>query len=121
QLVPASAVLDVSDADFSFLTTRPPPRSTVRPYTTLFRSRHEYGGTHRHGDPDAVGMYRSRDVLHDVVDGEARVDLAAGAVDEQRSEEHTSELQSRENLVCRLLLETKNLHDEAIRRASTNS
>src|SRR5215475_15160133 len=66
---------------FFFLMIRRPPRSTLFPYTTLFRSAAERAHQrHRHGDRG-----------HE-----------AG-----RSEEHTSELQSRENLVCRLLLEKK--------------
>src|SRR6266446_8799378 len=70
---------------FFFLMIRRPPRSTLFPYTTLFRS--------RLGHP--VG---SVDRLVARLDGE-----------EARSEEHTSELQSPCNLVCRLLLEKKKL------------
>src|SRR5436309_4593480 len=73
---------------FFFLLTRPPPRSTLFPYTTLFRS-------HVAGPP--------QDVLTPSGGGAQRL----GAVIIMRSEEHTSELQSRENLVCRLLLEKK--------------
>src|SRR2546422_5829581 len=68
---------------FFFLMIRRPPRSTLFPYTTLFRSpvsgRDQGGHRHRHG----------------------------AGVDGGRSEEHTSELQSRLHLVCRLLLEKK--------------
>src|SRR2546421_7038086 len=73
---------------------RRPPRSTLFPYTTLFRSHLER----------ALG----RGVLRGVVDEvrECRVDLRLVA-DQLRSEEHTSELQSRSDLVCRLLLEKK--------------
>src|SRR2546430_6435768 len=67
---------------------RRPPRSTLFPYTTLFRSR----------DFDRV-----EDVGDDGVGGRA-VEFGLGA---KRSEEHTSELQSQSNLVCRLLLEKK--------------
>src|SRR5436309_8793341 len=78
---------------FFFLMIRRPPRSTLFPYTTLFRSP---------GDRDAVARSAR---------GGLRAAPAAGAVAERsvgtRSEEHTSELQSRENLVCRLLLEKK--------------
>src|SRR2546427_6247378 len=64
---------------------RRPPRSTLFPYTTLFRS---------------LCRFRDADVL--------RIDRAArGLVEFGRSEEHTSELQSQSNLVCRLLLEKK--------------
>src|SRR5690606_40613308 len=95
---------------------RRPPRSTLFPYTTLFRSkRHDDGRSHqgraafryRFGSRQAHTVFQpeSRDMLHDRVDDDAgEGDGKAGG----RSEEHTSELQSRENLVCRLLLEKKN-------------
>src|SRR2546430_7424545 len=75
---------------FFFLMIRRPPRSTLFPYTTLFRSlagMHEHKDSqwhqgHSHGEPCRQGLPR-------------------------RSEEHTSELQSQSNLVCRLLLEKK--------------
>src|SRR3989449_11345824 len=73
---------------FFFLMIRRPPRSTLFPYTTLFRSR--LTGTH-------IGC----DTTHC---GACTVLLDGRAV---RSEEHTSELQSRLHLVCRLLLEKK--------------
>src|SRR5436309_12234149 len=73
---------------------RRPPRSTLFTYTTLFRSVRRRSGDGRHGA--LCGC--SRDV--DRVQGRARQSA-------ERSEEHTSELQSRENLVCRLLLEKK--------------
>src|SRR5256885_8113747 len=72
---------------------RRPPRSTLFPYTTLFRSRHGVEHAVR-GDCDVVGR-------------EAVKQHAEGKL-ERRSEEHTSELQSPCNLVCRLLLEKKN-------------
>src|SRR2546427_4372597 len=70
---------------------RRPPRSTLFPYTTLFRSRvggrqRRLGRRRRHLDPDAAARRTERI---------------------ERSEEHTSELQSQSNLVCRLLLEKK--------------
>src|SRR5256885_5102006 len=68
---------------------RRPPRSTLFPYTTLFRS----------GEADA---FEGEQVLDDRLDGAAVEEHA-----ELRSEEHTSELQSPCNLVCRLLLEKK--------------
>src|SRR5438105_10876012 len=81
---------------------RPPPRSTLFPYTTLFRS--VPGGR---GDEPAPEHGAPR--LADLHDGGRRPADAQGdqvcAVD--RSEEHTSELQSRVDLVCRLLLEKK--------------
>src|SRR2546430_11515044 len=87
---------------FFFLMIRRPPRSTLFPYTTLFRSILT---------PDG---HLDRPALREIVfsDPRARADLEAlthpaiGAAME-RSEEHTSELQSQSNLVCRLLLEKK--------------
>src|SRR3712207_7349810 len=74
---------------------RRPPRSTLFPYTTLFRSgedRTDRGGFHQHLVRDAGQQ------------PDERRDHLAGI---DRSEEHTSELQSRQYLVCRLLLEKK--------------
>src|SRR5688572_32231805 len=86
---------------------RRPPRSTLFPYTTLFRSL-QHVHPERSALPglraDGAGLPRRRRA-HDPVDhpdGE-RVELRRRA----RSEEHTSELQSQSNLVCRLLLEKK--------------
>src|SRR5206468_11927115 len=80
---------------FFFLMIRPPPRSTLFPYTTLFRSNERivdglalaFGVTFRAAPYEALGLTDP-----------------GGA---ERSEEHTSELQSRSDLVCRLLLEKK--------------
>src|SRR3712207_6979952 len=97
---------------FFFLMIRRPPRSTLFPYTTLFRSADEVGEHppgHAHRQ-HAVGEH-AREAGHlrgehlvgvqrVVVPGRARV----------RSEEHTSELQSRQYLVCRLLLEKKKIN-----------
>src|SRR2546428_8368250 len=85
---------------FFFLMIRRPPRSTLFPYTTLFRSR---GAARQHRPhrrlpevrPDVAG--RERLPPHGVEVRDRR----------HRSEEHTSELQSRSDLVCRLLLEKK--------------
>src|SRR5947199_1488520 len=74
---------------------RRPPRSTLFPYTTLFRSEN------REGIPRATEWIRHRDDLW------ARPAAASRAG--TRSEEHTSELQSLRHLVCRLLLEKKNV------------
>src|SRR5258707_10974059 len=82
---------------FFFLMIRRPPRSTLFPYTTLFRSPHCH---HRCGQCLGYRAVR-RDA---VVLGKAPV---GGEVLRPRSEEHTSELQSRQYLVCRLLLEKK--------------
>src|SRR2546426_7902241 len=72
---------------------RRPPRSTLFPYTTLFRSRHR---------PQLPELSRRR-----LPRGERPGPIAPGAPPPRRSEEHTSELQSPCNLVCRLLLEKK--------------
>src|SRR3712207_8477146 len=98
---------------FFFLMIRRPPRSTLFPYTTLFRScrrtsadsaasgRQVAGGLvgvpgrQAHGRRDARGSTRAR--------------ARGGVGGDDRSEEHTSELQSRQYLVCRLLLEKKNI------------
>src|SRR5258707_11815050 len=105
---------------FFFLMIRRPPRSTLFPYTTLFRS-----------DADDAGLRQARDLLPEIeglvvidIDGRRQFvlrqaefpgDEIPGEFDspileivaerEIRSEEHTSELQSRQYLVCRLLLE----------------
>src|SRR3712207_7888458 len=88
---------------------RRPPRSTLFPYTTLFRSLLEAeADLERHL---VVGDLAVGDVAADVGDLEP-VDVAEGLArlgDRARSEEHTSELQSRQYLVCRLLLEKKNI------------
>src|SRR2546429_4255163 len=76
---------------FFFLMIRRPPRSTLFPYTTLFRSQTVVSVK----NPMGSGISR---LLHVADEGLAFVD---------RSEEHTSELQSRLHLVCRLLLEKK--------------
>src|SRR5437588_6521166 len=74
---------------------RRPPRSTLFPYTTLFRS---VRGAYRDGRLRPRGRWGARDV---------RQGRAAGHRRPSRSEEHTSELQSHSDLVCRLLLEKK--------------
>src|SRR2546422_1787147 len=82
---------------------RRPPRSTLFPYTTLFRSRdHDRRGGERRGHVLHAQYQPDGDGLH--ADGE-RDGPRDGR--ERRSEEHTSELQSRLHLVCRLLLEKK--------------
>src|SRR5687768_17950827 len=78
---------------------RRPPRSTLFPYTTLFRSRAQLSRRHAH----ASGARCSR-----ALGGDAGVGRCLSCqVIKLRSEEHTSELQSRLHLVCRLLLEKK--------------
>src|SRR2546430_13318879 len=87
---------------FFFLMIRRPPRSTLFPYTTLFRSQHP--GV----QPQILVARRQRGArFHDpLLCGLLPLRRGAGG-DRQRSEEHTSELQSQSNLVCRLLLEKK--------------
>src|SRR3712207_8721737 len=92
---------------------RRPPRSTLFPYTTLFRSRSAGRAARRR---DSGGAARARRGAARAVQGAegdrpARRAAAAHAVGEARSEEHTSELQSSQYLVCRLLLEKTNRAD----------
>src|SRR3712207_7004195 len=99
--------------DLFFLMIRRPPRSTLFPYTTLFRSGQVAGDLHaqltgRDDDQrlrDAVAALGRRGDPLEQGDAEAEGLAGAGA----RSEEHTSELQSRQYLVCRLLLVKKKI------------
>src|SRR3712207_8304739 len=91
-----------------FLMIRRPPRSTLFPYTTLFRSQALEQQTAQ-GEVLRVIASSPTDltrVLDTITETAARITGAPGAA-LQRSEEHTSELQSRQYLVCRLLLEKK--------------
>src|SRR3712207_7917806 len=104
---------------FFFLMIRRPPRSTLFPYTTLFRSQRRHDGLsepkdHRRPSRSQHSVGRSRDshVLHRAL---SSLLCPQRSRCQPRSEEHTSELQSRQYLVCRLLLEKKktnrtNLH-----------
>src|SRR5260221_6548236 len=88
-----------------FLMIRRPPRSTLFPYTTLFRSRRRAPGEHE--DQREALKYGQRGraravVVHHALPVFQRLTLI-------RSEEHTSELQSHSDLVCRLLLEKKKM------------
>src|SRR2546430_6463711 len=98
---------------------RRPPRSTLFPYTTLFRSRphdhHEREQHHRRVRPPQPEEFRDRATRNPhLADGD-EIDIQEedhhrephARVATLRSEEHTSELQSQSNLVCRLLLEKK--------------
>src|SRR2546430_12831865 len=78
---------------------RRPPRSTLFPYTTLFRSLIRSGRNRHVGAQSGGSNSRAGDHYNRVGDGRTAVAV--------RSEEHTSELQSQSNLVCRLLLEKK--------------
>src|SRR5687768_18413675 len=91
---------------FFFLMLRPHPRSTLFPYTTLFRSAIIYEMlTGRAAFARATGAETIAAILKD--DPPAEASFAPPALERVRSEEHTSELQSRLHLVCRLLLEKK--------------
>src|SRR3712207_7935378 len=93
---------------FFFLMIRPPPRSTLFPYTTLFRSRlHRRDGVDHRARPDGQPRGAQRPAEIGDVLGELAPFLPTLPRAERRSEEHTSELQSRQYLVCRLLLEKK--------------
>src|SRR5204863_9801514 len=93
---------------FFFLMIRPPPRSTLFPYTTLFRSsrrsrpRRSHRGALARRRRSPWPVSRSADPS-----GAPRRRARPRTVGPRRSEEHTSELQSRRDLVCRLLLEKK--------------
>src|SRR3712207_8683542 len=91
---------------------RRPPRSTLFPYTTLFRSRHcqdrvrsqsRFGRRSVEVNEDPVEL----GVIGEGAPDQCLRDLFVNVRDRLRSEEHTSELQSRQYLVCRLLLEKK--------------
>src|SRR2546427_6027049 len=89
---------------------RRPPRSTLFPYTTLFRSLPVADVVHVTQVDRVVRVERAH-LLRDPI----RLDGPCGPVESYwvaRSEEHTSELQSQSNLVCRLLLEKKNNEGE---------
>src|SRR3989449_5358838 len=101
---------------------RRPPRSTLFPYTTLFRSR-DIGAVAAEADGALQELHQGVELVGDLVNATAEVSrsqaqrlaelaqslqqVAAISSTSSRSEEHTSELQSRLHLVCRLLLEKK--------------
>src|SRR5436309_9742202 len=82
---------------------RRPPRSTLFPYTTLFRSKNSVNSSRRIRKPSKYQGLISQTTVG------------------RRSEEHTSELQSRENLVCRLLLEKKKKQKPSTMRMSSDT
>src|SRR5690349_22682965 len=87
-----------------------PPTSTLFPYTTLFRS-----PRHRGADPSPIGRaVRGRPQGAVLPEPVRRHRAGAGVLVAGRSEEHTSELQSRRDLVCRLLLEKKKKKKQTI-------
>src|SRR5258707_5042348 len=92
---------------------RRPPRSTLFPYTTLFRSFQRAADAELHGAFAIDAQYRRAEIgeqhgAHGRGPSACELDDPRSG---ERSEEHTSELQSRQYLVCRLLLEKKNKHD----------
>src|SRR5207302_10570162 len=103
---------------FFFILLRPLPRYTLFPYTTLFRS--QVGAEHDAlPEADRVPVHLRDDRFlhfghhleasdHSLLDFPGTIRIGQSLRCFRRSEEHTSELQSRENLVCRLLLEKKN-------------
>src|SRR3989442_6674305 len=89
---------------FFFLMIRRPPRSTLFPYTTLFRS-------NVHHREKGIAQHR-RTCYQEYI--AVRTFMMQRCLMKVRSEEHTSELQSRPHLVCRLLLEKKKKKDKSI-------
>src|SRR4051812_49803984 len=96
-----SSYLLLSSFSFFFLMIRRPPRSTLFPYTTLFRS-----GRHLRRRRAGAAEHPGRQGSH-ARDPRVREAVVLSQRAQRRSEEHTSELQSHVNLVCRLLLEKK--------------
>src|SRR5687768_18239324 len=93
---------------------RRPPRSTLFPYTTLFRSMAAPDFPKGEGERREAAKRRKRLMVFAAI---FAIGLASGffvGFQEARSEEHTSELQSRLHLVCRLLLEKKNKKQQSI-------
>src|SRR5690554_6961490 len=100
---------------------RRPPRSTLFPYTTLFRSGGVLPGANPFaGSAPVVNVRAERETIRNDLAATLRFRLlgAAPLTATARSEEHTSELQSRPHLVCRLLLEKKNTKTSSLRTAS---
>src|SRR3712207_7156986 len=87
---------------------RRPPRSTLFPYTTLFRSSIQVGIYGQQEQQQKIGI---RKIINDIAEDVSSADPDTNSTHVkqviERSEEHTSELQSRQYLVCRLLLEKK--------------
>src|SRR5437773_4633605 len=92
---------------------RPPPRSTLFPYTTLFRSTCPAARTRKEPAPGPPSLCCSASRIHRRDRAHRQCRLTS------RSEEHTSELQSHHDLVCRLLLEKKKKKTNAQQTATT--
>src|SRR2546429_7348959 len=88
---------------------RRPPRSTLFPYTTLFRSS-KWGAATHSSVRNPLRILLERNALSTSPGTASRWTITARLFPAKRSEEHTSELQSRLHLVCRLLLEKKKKH-----------
>src|SRR5947209_13739857 len=99
---------------------RQPPRSTLFPYTTLFRSRdhQERRRNHRQRDVPIPGLITANLI---VIQAGLVLGGLEGLLNGPRSEEHTSELQSRQYLVCRLLLEKKKKTNVTMSRRIVNA
>src|SRR3712207_6866702 len=95
-------VVGEMDVSIFFLMIRRPPRSTLFPYTTLFRSRRIIANV------EQVVVGKRQQIIQVLVAWFCEGHVLLEDVPGVRSEEHTSELQSRQYLVCRLLLEKKN-------------
>src|SRR5258708_24164846 len=94
------------DVSFFFLMIRRPPRSTLFPYTTLFRSM-PLGTTMKKASTIANTTFSMNPMPSSRMNTGRKIDFG-------RSEEHTSELQSPDHLVCRLLLEKKKIKHSSI-------
>src|SRR5437764_11427207 len=99
---------------FFFLSTPPPPRSTLFPYTTLFRSQ-EYLHAIREANPTIGVLPKAAPKLVELVEA-GKAEAPETETASFRSEEHTSELQSPMYLVCRLLLEKKKKKEQTRKR-----
>src|SRR2546427_3943452 len=100
---------------FFFLMIRRPPRSTLFPYTTLFRSAQDKA------KPGSLDYASSGNGASSHLAGVLFNKMAGTSLQHIRSEEHTSELQSQSNLVCRLLLEKKKRNPLASGAASPDN
>src|SRR5438876_4877957 len=105
---------------FFFLTSRPPPRSTLFPYTTLFRSQGAEVLNWRDLNPRLGLSYDPFGTGKTAIKASLNRYILQEGRELTRSEEHTSELQSPVHLVCRLLLEKKNWQDKSTQLDGTD-